>query len=155
GPASRSRGVARASVTVRRVAHQPGPLLPADELLTHQIVDTFARVGQSDRSWTEKICAMAAAKDGSLQLSLGLGKYPNRNVMDAFAGVSRGVEQGPVRASRELAPTPERTSVGPVHYEVLEPFREIRFALDPNDVPPIAFEWYLTSPVAPVLESRE
>ena len=27
-----------------------------------QIVDTFATVAQSDRSWTEKICAMAAAR---------------------------------------------------------------------------------------------
>ena len=98
---------------------------------------------------------MAAAKDGSLQLSLGLGKYPNRNVMDAFAGISRGVEQWTVRASRELAPTPESTSVGPIHYEVVEPFREIRFALEPNDVLPISFEWRLTSPVPPVLESRE
>ncbi len=68
----------------------PGPLLEADEGLNHQIVDTFARVGQSDRSWTEKIWAMAASRDGSLSVAFGLGKYVNRNVMDGFAGVSRG-----------------------------------------------------------------
>ena len=68
-----------------------GPLVPADEGLCHQITDTFAVVGTSDLSWTEKICAMAAAKDGSLQLGFGLGKYPNRNVMDGYAGISRGV----------------------------------------------------------------
>ncbi len=45
-----------------------GPLLAADEGFTHQIADTFAVVGASDPSWTEKVCAMAAAKDGSLQL---------------------------------------------------------------------------------------
>ena len=39
-----------------------GPLGPLDELLAHQIVDTFATVSQSDRSWTEKICAMAGAR---------------------------------------------------------------------------------------------
>ena len=43
-----------------------GPLVAADETLNHQIVDTFATVSQSDRSWTEKICAMACARDGSL-----------------------------------------------------------------------------------------
>jgi len=118
----------------------PGPLLAADEQLTHQIVDTFARVGERDRSWTEKVCAMAAAKDGSLQLSLGLGKYTNRGVMDAYAGISRGVEQWTVRASRELAPHPETTTVGPIRYEVLEPLREIRFGLDENDALPISFE---------------
>ena len=32
-----------------------GALVPEDELLTHQIVDTFATVSQSDPSWTEKI----------------------------------------------------------------------------------------------------
>jgi hypothetical protein len=118
-------------------------------------VDTFARVGERDRSWTEKICAMAAARDGSVQLALGLGKYTNRGVMDAYAGISRGVEQWTVRSSREMAPDPETTTVGPIRYEVIEPLREIRFALDPNDVLPIAFEWTLTSPLAPALESRE
>ncbi len=137
------------------MAHPPGPLLPSDEQLSHQIVDTFARVGESDRSWTEKICAMAAAKDGSLQLSLGLGKYTNRNVMDAYAGISRGVEQWTVRASRELAPDPETAHVGPIRYDVIEPFREVRFTLDANDVLPISFEWSLSSPVPPSIEARE
>ena len=74
-----------------------GPLLPADESFHHQITDTFATVSQSDRSWTEKVCAMACARDGSLQLAFGIGKYINRGVMDAYAGVSRGVEQWTVR----------------------------------------------------------
>src|SRR5450432_330923 len=115
----------------------PGPLIGADEQLTHQIVDTFARVGESDRSWTEKICAMAAAKDGSVQLALGLGKYPNRGVMDAWAGISRGVEQWTVRSSRGLAPDPETAHVGPIGYDVVEPLREIRFSLAANDAQPI------------------
>ena len=127
----------------------------ADESLTHQIVDTFARVGERDRSWTEKICAMAAARDGSVQVALGLGKYTNRGVMDAYAGISRGVEQWTVRSSRALAPDPETATVGPIRYEVVEPLREVRFALDPNDALPIAFEWTLTSPLPPALESRE
>ena len=82
-----------------------GPLVPSDELLVHQVAQTFARVGSSDRSWTEKVWAMAATADGSLSVAFGLGKYPNRNVMDAFGGVSRGTEQWTVRASRRLAPT--------------------------------------------------
>ena len=86
-----------------------GPLLAADEALTHQIADTFARVAQSDRAWTEKVWLMAAARDGSLSVAFGLGKYVNRNVMDAFAGVSRQTEQWTVRSSRRLAPRPEDT----------------------------------------------
>ena len=81
-----------------------GPLLPADEQLGHQIADTFATVATSDPSWTEKICAMAMARDGSVQVGFGLGKYTNRNVMDGYAALSRGAEQVTVRASRRLAP---------------------------------------------------
>lgn len=132
-----------------------GPLLPADESFHHQITDTFATVSQSDRSWTEKVCAMACARDGSLQLGFGIGKYVNRSVMDAYAGVSRGVEQWTVRSSRELGTDPETTAVGPITYEVLEPHRVVRFALAPNDIVPISFEWIFEAAVPSVLENRE
>src|SRR3954471_9925027 len=102
-----------------------GPLTPADEGFCHQVVDTFAVVGTSDLAWTEKVCAMAAARDGSLQLGFGLGKYNNRNVMDAYAGISRGVEQITVRSSRALGGTPNRSVIGPIRYEIVEPLRQI------------------------------
>ncbi len=79
-----------------------GTLVATDETFSHQIVETHARVAQADRSWTEKVCAMAAARDGSLQVAFGVGKYTNRNVFDGYAGVSRGKEQWTVRASRRL-----------------------------------------------------
>ena len=131
-----------------------GPLVPADEGLCHQITDTFAVVGTSDLSWTEKICAMAAATDGSLQLGFGLGKYPNRNVMDGYAGISRGVEQRTVRASRRLDSAPATTAAGPIRYEVVEPLRSVRFVLEANDTQPIAFDWTFESIVPPSLEDR-
>ncbi|MFN8028098.1 MAG: hypothetical protein U0W40_17560 [Acidimicrobiia bacterium] len=134
--------------------HAIGQLLPADEMFCHQITETFANVQQSDPSWTEKVCAMACAKDGSLQLGFGLGKYVNRNVMDTYAGVSRGVEQITVRASRQLAPEPELTVVGPVRYEVVEPLQQIRFVLEPNDVQPIAFDWLFQGVVPARAEDR-
>ncbi|MBL4568533.1 MAG: hypothetical protein JKY69_02360 [Flavobacteriaceae bacterium] len=61
--------------------------------------------------------------------------------MDAFAGVSRGVEQWTVRASRALHTDAGKTSVGPIHYEIIEPYKKVQFRLEPNDVQPIAFEW--------------
>ena len=117
------------------MANPLGPLGPADERFDHQIADTFATVGASDPSWTEKVCAMAARRDGSLQLGFGMGKYTNRNVLDGYAGLSRGAEQITVRGSRRLFPDPDRPSVGPIRYEVLEPMKRVRFALDPNPLP--------------------
>jgi hypothetical protein len=137
------------------MASSSGPLLAADEALTHQIAATFGRVAQSDRAWTEKVWAMAAAADGSVSVAFGLGKYTNRNVMDAFAGISVGTQQWTVRASRRLAPAPELTVVGPIRYEVVEPLRRIRIVLEPNDVVPIAFDCEIEGVVPPALEEHE
>lgn len=132
-----------------------GPLVPADETFHHQITQTFATVAQSDRSWTEKVCAMAAPRDGSVQLAFGMGKYANRGVLDAYAGVSRGVEQWTVRSSRRLTPDVERMETGPIRYEVLEPLQSVRFSLAPNDVLPISFEWTFSGAVPAALEQPE
>jgi hypothetical protein len=136
------------------MTHDIGALTPADEGFCHQIVDTFALVGTSDPSWTEKVCAMAAARDGSVQLGFGLGKYTNRNVMDAYAGTSRGVEQITVRASRALGPDPITTVMGPIRYEVVEPLRSVRFVLEPTDIEPIAFDWLFEGTFPPAFEDR-
>jgi len=131
-----------------------GPLTAEDEGFNHQIIDTFAVVGQSDLAWTEKVCAMAAARDGSLQLGFGLGKYNNRNVMDAYAGISRGVEQITVRSSRALGDDPNTTVIGPIRYEVVEPLRSVRFVLEPNEIQPIAFDCLFEAAFPPAFEER-
>lgn len=132
-----------------------GPLLGADESFVHQIVDTFATVSQTDPCWTEKVCGMAAARDGSLQIGFGFGKYPNRNVFDGYGGVSRGVAQWTVRASRALAPAPELLAVGPLHYEIVEPLRKVRVRLEPSEAQPVAFDVVLEGAVPCMLEERE
>ncbi|MGE4322986.1 MAG: hypothetical protein AB7E60_08140 [Sphingobium sp.] len=131
-----------------------GKLTPLDESLNHQIADTFATVVESDYGWTEKIWAALCRKDGSLTISFGLGKYHNRNVMDGFGGVSRGSEQWTVRASRELAHDLQTPSVGPVRYEVIEPLKKVRFALDKNDTQPIAYDIVFEGELSPFFEKR-
>lgn len=132
-----------------------GPLLAADEGFNHQIVETFATVAQTDLNWAEKVCLMAAARDGSLQIGFGLGKYVNRNVVDGYGGVSRGVEQWNVRASRELGSNPDSIDVGPLRYEVLEPLKRIRVVLEKNEAQPIAFDLVLEGCVPCFTEDRE
>ena len=129
-----------------------GALVPEDELLAHQIVDTFATVSQSDPSWTEKIWTIAHASDNSLQVVLGVGKYTNRGVFDGAAGVCRGTEQWTVRAGRRLSSDPAATHVGPIHYRVVEPLRTIRVSLDPTEHAPIAFDVKLSGSFDAALE---
>jgi hypothetical protein len=132
-----------------------GPLVAADETLLHQAVDTFATVGSHDLGWTEKIWSQACARDGSLQVAFGLGKYTNRNVLDAFGGISRGREQWTVRGSRALHTDPEAASVGPLRYEIVEPLQAVRIVLDQNDIQPIAFDVVLRGVVPARMEDRE
>lgn len=129
-----------------------GNLVPEDESLTHQIVDTFASVSQSDPSWTEKIWTTAHARDNSLQIVLGVGKYTNRGVFDGAAGVCRGTEQWTVRGGRRLSSDSAGTTVGPIHYSVVEPLRAIRVRLDENEHQPIAFDVELRGSFAAALE---
>ncbi|MGO9098037.1 MAG: hypothetical protein ACLP9Y_00810, partial [Mycobacterium sp.] len=129
-----------------------GGLVPEDELLTHQIVDTFATVAQSDPSWTEKIWTIAHARDNSLQVVLGIGKYTNRGVFDGAAGVCRGTEQWTVRAGRRLSSDPAGTHVGPIHYRVIEPLRAIQVSLDATEHAPIAFDVELNGDFDAALE---
>ncbi len=151
-----SAGAARARRPHRGgVVSDEGALVDDDESFSHQIVETHARVAQADRSWTEKVCAMAAARDGSLQVAFGVGKYTNRNVFDGYAGVSRGKEQWTVRGSRRLSDAPSRIGVGPIDYEVIEPYRRVRFACAANDSCRSRSNGSSTAAVPPVLERRD
>jgi hypothetical protein len=131
-----------------------GPLRDADEGVNHQIADTFATVAESDHSWTEKLWVSIARSDGTLQADFGLGKYHNRGIIDGFGGISRGREQWTVRGSRELADAPELTAIGPIVYEVIEPLRQIRVRLEPNDIQPVSFDLVLTGVTPPFFEER-
>ncbi|MCE3551425.1 hypothetical protein LWC33_08160 [Pseudonocardia sp. RS11V-5] len=130
-------------------------LTAADELLCHQTPETFATIAHADISWTEKLWASLFARDGSLQVDVGIGKYHNRNVIDMFAGISRGKEQLTVRASRQLDLDPDRVGVGPLDYEVLEPLRKVRFVLRENHMLPIRFDLTVTGVLPPFLEKKD
>ena len=131
------------------------PLVHADESFTHQIVETHASVQQSDLSWAEKVCGMVAARDGSLSIGFGFGKYANRNVVDGYGGVSRGVEQWTVRASRALDSDPDSVNVGPLRYEVLAPLRQVRVVLEATAQQPIAYDLVLDGVLPCMLEEPE
>lgn len=132
-----------------------GPLVAADEWFNHQIVETHATVSHTDPAWTEKVWGSVFSPNGSLAVSFGFGKYVNRNVVDGFGGVSRGVEQWTIRASRALSSDVDSIDVGPLRYEILEPLKKIRVRLEHNAVQPIAFDLVLSGITPCVAEERE
>lgn len=108
-------------------------LTPQDDLLGHQLPTTFDHVGTSDPAWMERLWYTGHPVSGELIFDIGLGYHPNRNVMDAFAGVTVGNTQYNFRVSRRLRPNSLDTTVGPLRIEVLEGLRCHRLTLDSND----------------------
>ena len=108
-------------------------LTAQDDLIGHQLPTTFDHVGNSDPAWMERLWYTGHPKNGEIIFDIGLGYHPNRNVMDAFAGVTVGTTQTNFRASRRLRPNPLETTVGPLKIEVLEGLRRHRLQLAPND----------------------
>lgn len=139
---------------IRNAMEDIGMVTALDELLTHQIVDTFASVGTSELSWTEKIWSAVVKKDGTLGIDFGLGRYHNRGVMDGWGAVSRGGEQWTVRANRELRDDHLVTTVGPLTYEIIEPLKKVRYALAKNDLQPISYDITFTAELPPFFEDR-
>lgn len=112
-------------------------LTPHDELLCHQLPTTFDHVAQSDLRWTERIVMYGFDRSGDINVMTGLARYPNRNVTDAYAMITRrGGEARVVRMSTELNPQTDSLgtySVGPFTYSIEEPLRTVRAQLAPND----------------------
>lgn len=131
-----------------------GTITPLDEMLNHQIVDTFSSVATPDHSWTEKIWSAIVKKDGSLAVDFGMGRYHNRGVLDGWAAVSRGTKQWTVRANRELRDDPTIMEVGPIKYEIIEPLKKVRYVLEKNDLQPIAYDVVFSAEMPPFFEKR-
>jgi hypothetical protein len=79
-------------------------LTPQDDLIGHQLPTTFDQIDNSDPAWMERLWYTGhPAPQGpgqDLMFDIGLGYHPNRNVMDAFAGVAVPGRQWNFRASR-------------------------------------------------------
>lgn len=108
-------------------------LTAQDDLIGHQMPTTFDHVMSSDPAWMERLWYTGHPKAGNIIFDIGLGYHPNRNVMDAFAGVTIGSTQYNFRASRRLRPNPLETTVGPLKIEVIEGLRRHRLQLAENE----------------------
>jgi hypothetical protein len=109
-------------------------LTPQDDLIGHQTTSTFDHVATSDPSWMERLWYTGhPLPQGDVIFDIGLGYYPNRNVIDVFAGIETGGVQRNFRASRHARPNPLDTRAGPFSIQVLEGLRRHRLQLTAND----------------------
>jgi hypothetical protein len=109
-------------------------LTPQDDFIGHQLPTTFDHVGSSDPAWMERLWYTAhPTPGGDAIIDIGLGYYPNKNVMDAFAGITVGGVQYNLRVSRRLRPLGLKTEIGPLSISVVEGFVRHRIVVAQND----------------------
>lgn len=117
--------------------NNPGPIQPNDDLLGHQTPARMSRPDIADTAhaiFTERYWYMGASvPDGNTVFGAGLGYYPNRGVMDGYAGVTLDGVQHSFRASRHLGTNPLETRIGPLSITVNEGLGAHRIQLAPND----------------------
>lgn len=128
-------------------------LSAADEFFTHQTSLPHAMVATSDPSWRERYwVSFQDAGSGDTVLTVGLGKYPNQDVFEAFMAFSHKGKQTNLRLSRTLLPD-ATMGVGPLSVEIVEPLRELRFRLEENESG-ITFDVTFDATMDPLLEGR-
>ena len=101
-----------------------------DDLLSHQTLETHDRVVMDDPRWTERFIFDVHDPEGELLLWCGLGIYPNTRYMDGFALAWHEGVQRNVRCGRERETDLWRLHAGPLRFDILEPMRAWRLALD-------------------------
>ena len=108
-------------------------LSPLDDLPIHQVAQTMATVGTSDRNFYDRYYFNLHGCSDELFLAAGLGQYPNLGVADAFVAVAHGSTQTVVRASRPLGDDRLDTAVGPLRVEVLAGLERLRLVCEETD----------------------
>ncbi|MGE0233420.1 MAG: hypothetical protein AB7O39_10460 [Flavobacteriaceae bacterium] len=130
-------------------------LTAPDEYFNHQVALPHAVVGSSDPAWRERywVSVQDTTRDDFI-VSLGFGKYPNHDVVEAFAVLRHGDTQHNLVLSREMGAQSDRIAVGPLRADVVEPLRRLRFVLEDGSKADFAFDLEWTGAGPCLLEER-
>jgi hypothetical protein len=109
-------------------------LIGLDEYPFHQIVESFAGAATGDPSWNDGHYFGVTDHAGNVSFTASLRLYPNNDVMDGFVCLRHRDRQYNVRVSRRLRPTIDTLRVSALGLEVVEPMRQMRLYLEPNDI---------------------
>lgn len=111
-------------------------LTPADEYFYHQIPEPFPNVVTFHDHWRESLFFVMhpVAGDGDV-LILTLAHYPKREEMDSLQMCRIGGNLVFARHSRPYDSDPHTMAVGPVTVDIAEPYRTVKFHVDPANSP--------------------
>jgi len=104
-----------------------------DDFPIHQTPEPVSHPAATDRNVYDRYWFNGFADDGEFYFGIGLAVYPNRQIVDCGFSIVRGAEQHAFHASRRAPAERGETEVGPLRLEVLEPMRQGRVTIAPND----------------------
>lgn len=129
-------------------------LTDRDEGFDHQTSLPHMMVANSDPNWRERYWfSLQDVSRRDFILTGGMGKYPNKDVLEGCVMVRHGDRQWNLRMARALLPEPGRMAVGPLSVEIVEPFKRLLFRLGRNSSD-LAFDLVWTSEWPGFLEER-
>ncbi|HMD44786.1 MAG TPA: hypothetical protein VKG43_01405 [Acidimicrobiales bacterium] len=109
------------------------PMSGIDEYLVHNYPHPVRVMWTPDAQAYERIWFTSGDRVGDLLVVCGMGIYPNLGTAEAFAIVNVRGRHTTVRAHRKLGDDRMDMTVGPISFDVVEPFREWRLALAGNE----------------------
>ncbi|OBI94154.1 hypothetical protein [Mycobacterium sp. 1245805.9] len=109
------------------------PLSGLDEYLVHNFPHPVRVMWTTDAQAYERIWFSVADTAGVLMVVCGLAFYPNLGTAEAYALVNIEGEHHAVRAHRLMSDDRMVTAIGPLSFDVVEPFKQWRLRLAPND----------------------
>lgn len=109
------------------------PLSRWDELPIHQSNEPIRFVATTDPRAFERYWFTAQDDSGEIFVVAGIGNYPNLGTADAYALIVHDGRQTTVRAHRAIGQDRSDLCIGPLAFQLIEPFREWRLTLGGND----------------------
>lgn len=113
-------------------SHDEYPLSPYDEFPVHQAPYPISCIPSTDYAWDEGYYYGVYSAEQQLFMIAGFRVNPNADVIGAHVSINyRGVHRT-LRLSRTWREQ-LYTALGPLRFDVIEPFRDIRISLAPNE----------------------
>jgi hypothetical protein len=115
-----------------RASAEHSPMTGLDEYLIHNYPQPVRVMWTTDPRAYERLWFTSQDEVGELLVMIGLGFYPNLGTVEAYAIVNHRGHHTTVRAHRSLGDDRTDMRVGPINFEIVEPFKEWRLTLDDN-----------------------
>lgn len=126
------KDAAATSAPFQEISAEHSPMAALDEFMVHDSPGPVRIIYTADPRAYERLWFTAQDNEGLLYIVTGLGFYPNLNTAESYAIVNLDGMHTHIHAHRSLGDNRMNMRVGPLNFEVIEPFKHWRLTLGEN-----------------------